>query len=41
MLDVMYEIPSKKTAREVVISGEVISKKEKPLVIHEPQAESA
>jgi ATP-dependent Clp protease ATP-binding subunit ClpX len=41
MLDVMYEIPSKKTAREVVFSEEVIEKKEKPLIIHEQQAESA
>ena len=41
MLDVMYEIPSKKTAREVVISEESITKKEKPLVIHEQKAESA
>jgi len=41
MLDVMYEIPSKKTAREVVISEETITKKEKPLVIYEQKAESA
>ncbi|AKU90226.1 ATP-dependent Clp protease ATP-binding subunit ClpX [Vulgatibacter incomptus] len=42
MLDVMYEIPSKKTAREVVISEESIVNKEKPLVIFEQQkAESA
>ncbi|HEY0839397.1 MAG TPA: ATP-dependent Clp protease ATP-binding subunit ClpX, partial [Vulgatibacter sp.] len=41
MLDVMYEIPSKKTAREVVISEESITNKEKPLVIYEQKAESA
>ena len=41
MLDVMYEIPSKKTAREVVFSEDVILKKEKPLIIYEQQAETA
>ena len=41
MLDVMYEIPSKKTAREVVFSEDVILKKEKPLIIYEQKAESA
>ena len=33
MLDVMYEIPSRKTAREVVISEEVILKKSEPVVL--------
>ncbi len=42
MLDVMYDIPSQKTAREVVIGEDVIAKKEKPLIIYEQQkAESA
>ena len=41
MLDVMYEIPSKKNAREVILSEDVILKKEKPLVIYEQQAETA
>jgi ATP-dependent Clp protease ATP-binding subunit ClpX len=46
MLDVMYEIPSRKTAREVVISEEVISKKSEPVVLYasekdEPKKESA
>jgi ATP-dependent Clp protease ATP-binding subunit ClpX len=42
MLDVMYDVPSKKTAREVVINEEVIFRKEKPLVIYEQaKAESA
>ena len=42
MLDVMYDIPSKKTAREVIINEEVIARKEQPLVIYEqPKAESA
>ena len=46
MLDVMYDIPSRKTAREVVISEEVILKKSEPVVLHatekdEPKKESA
>jgi ATP-dependent Clp protease ATP-binding subunit ClpX len=42
MLDVMYDVPSKKSAREVVINEDVILKKEKPILIHEqPKAESA
>jgi len=39
MLDVMYEIPSRKTAREVVISEEVILKKSEPVVLHANEAE--
>jgi len=34
MLDVMYDIPSLKTAREVVISEEVILKKSEPVILH-------
>jgi ATP-dependent Clp protease ATP-binding subunit ClpX len=34
MLEVMYDIPSRKTAREVVISEEVILKKSEPVVLH-------
>ncbi|AKQ68071.1 ATP-dependent Clp protease ATP-binding subunit ClpX [Myxococcus hansupus] len=49
MLDVMYEIPSRKTAREVLISEEVILRKSEPVVLHaqaekdaaEPKKESA
>jgi ATP-dependent Clp protease ATP-binding subunit ClpX len=44
MLDVMYELPSRKTAREVVISEDVILKKSEPVVLHaqeEPKKESA
>jgi len=47
MLDVMYEIPSRKTAREVLISEETILKKSAPVVLHgsetdaEPKKESA
>jgi ATP-dependent Clp protease ATP-binding subunit ClpX len=41
MLDVMYDIPSHKTAREVVISEEVIEKHDEPLIVHEKAASSA
>jgi ATP-dependent Clp protease ATP-binding subunit ClpX len=41
MLDVMYGIPSHKTAREVVISEDVIEKHEVPLIVHEKAASSA
>ncbi|MCE5194992.1 MAG: ATP-dependent Clp protease ATP-binding subunit ClpX [Nitrospiraceae bacterium] len=41
MLDVMYEIPSQKTIRECLINEETITKKEKPILIYEKQAESA
>jgi ATP-dependent Clp protease ATP-binding subunit ClpX len=39
MLEVMYEIPSRKTAREVVISEEVILKKSEPVVLYASEAE--
>jgi ATP-dependent Clp protease ATP-binding subunit ClpX len=39
MLDVMYEIPSRKTAREVLISEETILKKTEPVVLHSQEAE--
>jgi len=47
MLDVMYDIPSRKTAREVVVSEDVILKKSEPVVLYaqekdaEPKKESA
>jgi ATP-dependent Clp protease ATP-binding subunit ClpX len=48
MLDVMYEIPSRKTAREVVLSDDVILRKSDPVVLYAndkaegtPQKESA
>jgi ATP-dependent Clp protease ATP-binding subunit ClpX len=40
MLDVMYELPSRKTAREVLISEEVILKKSEPVVLHSQEKES-
>ncbi len=41
MLDVMYEIPSQKGIKECLISEDTITKKEKPILIYEKQAESA
>jgi ATP-dependent Clp protease ATP-binding subunit ClpX len=46
MLQVMYELPSRKTAREVLISEDVILKKSEPVVLYahekdEPKKESA
>ncbi len=34
MMDVMFEIPSKKGVKEVIITEDVVKKKEKPLVIY-------
>ena len=41
MLDVMYDIPSRKHAKEVVLSEEAIRRQEAPLVLYEKEAESA
>jgi len=41
MLDVMYEIPSNKGIREVVITVEVIERGERPLMVYEKEAELA
>jgi ATP-dependent Clp protease ATP-binding subunit ClpX len=41
MLDVMYDIPSKKDVVECVISEDAISNKEKPLLVYQKKAESA
>lgn len=41
MLDVMYEIPSQKDIEECVITEEVITKNEKPILSYKEQAESA
>jgi ATP-dependent Clp protease ATP-binding subunit ClpX len=41
MLEVMYEIPSKKTAREVVISEDVVLKKKEPVILHATADEKA
>jgi len=41
MLDIMYEIPSEATAKEVIVNEEVILRKENPLVLYEEGASSA
>jgi ATP-dependent Clp protease ATP-binding subunit ClpX len=41
MLDIMYEIPSKKGIKEVMISEEVITKREQPLLVYEKTAEAS
>ncbi|NWF52612.1 MAG: ATP-dependent Clp protease ATP-binding subunit ClpX [Nitrospirae bacterium] len=41
MLDVMYEIPSQKGAKECIVNEDTILKKEKPIILFERQAESA
>ncbi len=41
MLDIMYEIPSQTGIKECVVSEEVITKREEPLIVYEKTAESA
>ncbi|MCX7771058.1 MAG: ATP-dependent Clp protease ATP-binding subunit ClpX [Proteobacteria bacterium] len=41
MLDLMYEIPGQKNVKECIISEEVITKKEAPIVIYEENIETA
>src|SRR6267378_2237207 len=41
MLNIMYEVPSHKNIREIVINEESILKKESPLIVYEKAAESA
>ena len=41
MLDIMYDVPSKRNVREIVISEDVIEKNEPPLVVMQKEAESA
>ncbi len=41
MLDIMYEIPSRTNVKEVVISEDVILKKQEPVIVYEKKAESA
>src|SRR5512141_86979 len=41
MLDIMYDVPSRRNVREIVISEDVIDKKEPPLVVMQKEAESA
>src|SRR6202521_2495373 len=41
MLNVMYEVPSHKNIREIVLNEDCILKKEAPLLVYEKQAETA
>jgi ATP-dependent Clp protease ATP-binding subunit ClpX len=41
MLDIMYDVPSRRNIREIVISEDVVEKNEPPLVVMEKEAESA
>jgi ATP-dependent Clp protease ATP-binding subunit ClpX len=41
MLDVMYEIPSQPAIKEVLISEEVVTKREQPIVLYQKAAETA
>ena len=41
MLEIMYDVPSKRNVREIVISEDVIDKSEAPLVVMQKEAESA
>jgi ATP-dependent Clp protease ATP-binding subunit ClpX len=41
MLDIMYDVPSRRNVREIVISEDVIDKHEAPLVVMQKEAESA
>ncbi len=41
MLDIMYEVPSQPNVKEVVISEDVIYRKEKPIVVYEQMVSDA
>ncbi len=41
MLDVMYEIPSQPNIKEVLISEEVVTRKEQPIMLYQKTAETA
>ncbi len=41
MLDIMYDIPSRSGIKEVVISDDVITKREPPLIVYQKEAELA
>ncbi len=41
MLDIMYDVPSRRNVQEIVISEEVIEKGEQPLVVLRKEQESA
>src|SRR5215467_12431285 len=41
MLDIMYDIPSQPAIKEVLISEEVVTKREQPIVLYQKAAETA
>jgi len=41
MLELMYDIPSKKDVTEVIINEDVVDQKERPMLLYEKKAESA
>ena len=41
MLEIMYEVPSDKGIKEVIITLDVIEKGERPLMVFEKEAELA
>ena len=41
MLDIMYDVPSRRNVQEIVISEDVIDKGEPPIVVLRKEAESA
>jgi ATP-dependent Clp protease ATP-binding subunit ClpX len=41
MLDVMYDIPSQPNIKEVLISEEVVTNKEQPIILYQKAAETA
>jgi ATP-dependent Clp protease ATP-binding subunit ClpX len=41
MLDIMYDVPSRRNVREIVISEDTIDKKEPPIIVLAKEAESA
>jgi ATP-dependent Clp protease ATP-binding subunit ClpX len=41
MLDIMYDVPSRRNIGEIVISEDVIDRQEPPLIVMQKEAESA
>jgi ATP-dependent Clp protease ATP-binding subunit ClpX len=41
MLDIMYDIPSQPNIKEVLISEEVITSREQPIILYQKAAETA
>lgn len=41
MLDVMFEVPSEKNVKEVVITGETVRNRERPLIVFDSEPKSA